>query len=113
VPDSGCFVAVPSLDEVRSILRGSWLLMCGGSNTRVTVHTIMRQLAPQALEVRCAPLARMPAEAPVEVKTWPLAVASGTYSQCPVDTHRPCAPVGSSTRGASLFLAHGLGLLVP
>jgi len=62
VPDSGCFVAVPSLDEVRRILRGSWLLMCGGSNTGVTAQAIVRQLAPQAWEVRCAPPASTQAE---------------------------------------------------
>jgi hypothetical protein len=60
VPDSGCFVAVPTLDEVRSILQGSWLLMCGGSNTEVTAQAIVRQLAPQAWEVRCAPPASLP-----------------------------------------------------
>jgi hypothetical protein len=55
VPSSECFVAVPSLDEMRRILRGSWLLMCGGSNTHVTFQTILGQLAPHAWEVRCAP----------------------------------------------------------
>jgi hypothetical protein len=59
-PDSGCFVAVPDKAEMLRILRGSWLLMCGGSNTLVTLQTIVRQLAPQAWEVRCAPPASVP-----------------------------------------------------
>ena len=32
---AGCQHAVPSLGEIRTILSGSWLMVCGSSNSRI------------------------------------------------------------------------------
>ena len=45
-PSDGCFLAVPSPDESRAILRGSWVVMCGGSNGWVTAQAIGNHLEP-------------------------------------------------------------------
>jgi hypothetical protein len=51
VPDSGCFVAAPTPEETKHILRGSWLVMCGHSNTMMTSRAMMNQFSPYAFMV--------------------------------------------------------------
>jgi hypothetical protein len=54
IPDSGCFVATPTPAETLQILRGSWLVMCGRSNTMLTSRAMMNQLSPYAFLVSSA-----------------------------------------------------------
>lgn len=51
VPDSGCFVATPTPEEMLRILRGSWLVICGRSNAMVTSRALMNQVSPHAFMV--------------------------------------------------------------
>jgi hypothetical protein len=59
VPDSGCFVASPTHEEMLRILQGSWLVMCGRSNVMVTNRALMNQVAPQVFMVSCAECKRL------------------------------------------------------
>ena len=52
VPDSGCFFGIPSADDTRAIVTGSWLFVAGGSNLWATVMSLGNQLAPGAFAWR-------------------------------------------------------------
>jgi len=46
VPDSGCYLGVPEVDDIFALLAGSWLATVGGSNAWGTWNALANRLGP-------------------------------------------------------------------
>ena len=58
IPPESCYFGIPDASEMKAILRGSWLIMCGGSNGWLQAQTIANQLEPRSfldVDVRSVP----------------------------------------------------------
>ena len=51
-PASGCYLAIPTVEETRALLTGKWVFTCGGSNSWATFNTLARTLDPSAFPWR-------------------------------------------------------------
>ena len=47
---AGCQHAAPSLGELRTILRGSWLMICGSSNSRIQFMNFANAILPGSID---------------------------------------------------------------
>ena len=52
VPDSGCYHAVPTVDDTFALLSGRWLFTCGASNTWAVQNALLKQLDPASFPWR-------------------------------------------------------------
>ena len=98
MPDSGCFHGIPTVDDTFALLRGTWVLTCGGSNAWATHNALVRQLNPSAYpwrDERYDGTSRIWPEYADEV--WDVGT-DGSYELlhsiyvCQGDANQPCEP---------------------